>query len=74
MVSPREEEFGDLLFSLVNFARHEGLDAEGALREATQKFDRRFRGVEAEVEASGKPMQDFTLEELDAIWDRVKEQ
>jgi len=66
------EEFGDLLFSLVNLARHEGLDAEGALREATQKFDRRFRGVEAEVEASGKPMQEFTLEELDAIWDRVK--
>jgi MazG family protein len=73
VVSPKEEEFGDLLFSLVNFARHEGLDAEGALREATQKFDRRFRDVEAEVEASGKPMQEFTLEELDAIWDRVKE-
>lgn len=70
----KEEEFGDLLFSLVNLARHEGLDAEGALRKATQKFDRRFRGVEAEVEASGKPMQDFTLEELDAIWDRVKKQ
>jgi MazG family protein len=70
--SSLSEEFGDLLFSLVNLARHEGLDAEGALREATQKFDRRFRGVEAEVEASGKPMQEFTLEELDAIWDRVK--
>ncbi|HET6400068.1 MAG TPA: nucleoside triphosphate pyrophosphohydrolase [Candidatus Kapabacteria bacterium] len=70
----KEEEFGDLLFSLVNLARHEGLDAEGALRQATQKFDRRFRGVEAEAEASGKPMQDFTLEELDAIWDRVKRQ
>ncbi|HZK76782.1 MAG TPA: nucleoside triphosphate pyrophosphohydrolase [Candidatus Kapabacteria bacterium] len=72
VVSSKEDEFGDLLFSLVNLARHEGFDAEGALREATQKFDRRFRGIEAEVEASGKPMQDFSLEELDAIWDRIK--
>ena len=68
----KQEEFGDLLFSLVNLARHEGMDAETALREATHKFERRFRGVEAEVEASGKPMPDFSLEELDAIWDRVK--
>ncbi len=68
----RNEEFGDLLFSLVNLARHEGLDAEGALRSATNKFNRRFQGIEREVEASGRPFDDFTLEELDAIWDRVK--
>jgi len=68
----KEEEFGDLLFSLVNLARHEKMDPEHALREATRKFERRFRLVEAEVEASGRPMASFTLAELDAIWDRVK--
>jgi MazG family protein len=70
--SSKEEEFGDLLFSLVNLSRHEGIDAEGALRFAAQKFSNRFRKVEAEVEASGRPFSDFTLEELDAIWDRIK--
>ena len=68
----KHEEFGDLLFSLVNLARHEKLDAEQALRDATQKFSRRFRQVESEVEATTRPMESFTLEELDAIWDRVK--
>jgi MazG family protein len=70
--SAKEEEFGDLLFSLVNLSRHEGIDAEGALRFAAQKFSNRFRKVEAEVEASGRPFSDFSLEELDAIWDRIK--
>jgi MazG family protein len=70
--SPMEEEFGDLLFSLVNLSRHEGIDAEGALRFAAQKFSNRFRKVETEVEASGRPFSDFSLEELDAIWDRIK--
>jgi MazG family protein len=68
----REEEFGDLLFSLVNVSRHEKIDAETALRHATKKFERRFRQVEKSVEGSGRPMQEFTLEELDAIWDEVK--
>lgn len=68
----KEEEFGDLLFSLVNLARHEGLDPEHSLREATHKFERRFREVERHVEGSGRPMDSFTLEELDAIWDEVK--
>lgn len=73
MVNPaKEEEFGDLLFSLVNLARHEKMDPEHALREATRKFERRFRMVESDVEASGRPMASFTLAELDAIWDRVK--
>jgi XTP/dITP diphosphohydrolase len=72
MESRKAEEFGDLLFSLVNLARHERIDPEAALREATKKFDRRFRKVEAKVEASGKPFADFTLADLDAIWDEVK--
>ncbi len=68
----RTDEFGDILFSLVNLSRHEKIDAEAACREATQKFERRFRKVEAEVEASGRPFSSFTLEELDEIWDRIK--
>ena len=67
-----EDEFGDLLFSLVNLARHEGMDAEGALRKATEKFTHRFQAIERVVEASGRPFADHSLEELDAIWDRVK--
>jgi MazG family protein len=68
----REEEFGDLLFALVNVSRHEKIDAETALREATKKFERRFRQVEKTVESSGRPFNEFTLEELDTIWDEVK--
>jgi hypothetical protein len=70
----KTEEFGDLPLSLVNLARHERIEPEAALREATKKFDRRFRKVEAQVEASEKPFSEFTLDELDAIWDKVKSQ
>jgi XTP/dITP diphosphohydrolase len=68
----REEEFGDLLFSLVNFSRHVKIEPETALRNATTKFERRFRKVEKSVEASGKEWQQHNLEELDTIWDEVK--
>ncbi len=68
----RTEEFGDLLFALVNIARHEGIEPEGTLREATQKFERRFRLVEKKAEATGRPMKSFTIEELDRFWDEVK--
>ncbi len=67
-----EEEYGDVLFSLVNLARHLHIDAESALRAATEKFAKRFRAVEARVKASGKEMKSLTLEELDAVWDAVK--
>lgn len=65
----REEEIGDLLFAVVNYARHLGVDAEGALRKANDKFDRRFRGVEARVggDPSGLP-----LDTLEAHWQAVK--
>ena len=68
----REEEFGDLLFSLVNFSRHVKIEPETALRNATTKFERRFRSVEKTVEASEKDWHEYDLEELDAIWDEVK--
>lgn len=64
-----EEEFGDILFALVNLARHKGINAETALARANAKFENRFRKVE--IMAGGKP-QDFTLEELDNFWNEVK--
>lgn len=68
------EEFGDILFSLVNVARFCEIDAEGALRAATAKFAKRFRAVEKRVKESGREMKSCTLEELDAVWDEVKKE
>jgi len=64
-----EEEFGDILFALVNLARHKGINAETALAKANSKFEKRFRLVE--IKAGGRP-QDFTLEQLDKFWDEAK--
>ena len=66
------DEYGDVLFSMVNLARHIGVDAESALRAATAKFAKRFRAVEARVKAAGKDMKAMSLTELDAMWDAVK--
>jgi len=65
-----EEEFGDILFALVNLARHKGINAETALARANTKFEKRFRQVE--IMANGKP-QDFTLEQLDEFWNKAKQ-
>jgi len=67
------EEFGDLLFSLVNIARLLGTDAEGSLQAATEKFRRRFELMEAEITASGGSLSNTPLGELDRVWERVKE-
>ncbi len=67
-----QEELGDILFVCANLARHAKLDAELTLRLANQKFTRRFNGVQAQVNASGKAWQDFSLEELEAFWQAVK--
>ncbi|MCE9678079.1 nucleoside triphosphate pyrophosphohydrolase [Shewanella sp. AS1] len=66
------EEMGDLLFAVVNLARHIGVDPEQALRLANSKFERRFRGVEALAAASGKPLAQHTLAQLDSYWEQVK--
>lgn len=66
------EELGDLLFAVVNWARHLGLDAEAALRDATGKFSRRFRFVEQELAAAGKAPADESLEELERLWQQAK--
>ncbi|WP_121354750.1 nucleoside triphosphate pyrophosphohydrolase [Flavisolibacter nicotianae] len=69
-----EEEFGDLLFSLVNFARFLNIDAENALEITNRKFIRRFTQMEAEAQGTGKPLAEMTLEEMDAIWNQIKRQ
>ncbi|MDO6684294.1 MULTISPECIES: nucleoside triphosphate pyrophosphohydrolase [unclassified Agarivorans] len=67
------EEIGDLLFSCVNLARACDFDAEDLLRQANQKFSNRFRGVEALAAESGKNIKQMSLEDMDALWDKVKE-
>ncbi len=64
-----EEEFGDLLFAVVNWARHRGVDAEAALRNANLKFERRFRGME---EIAGKGFPALDLQAKEALWQDVK--
>lgn len=70
----RMEEAGDLLFAVVNVLRFFKIDPEMALHEANLKFYRRFSAVEREVLNSGRQMNECTLEELDAIWNKVKEE
>lgn len=69
-----KEEFGDLLFVMANLARHMKLDPEEALRTANAKFERRFKGVEARINALGKTMPQSSLEEMDEQWDMVKQE
>lgn len=68
------EELGDLFFSCVNLARRLGSEPEGTLREATRKFETRFRAIEAALALSGTKVGDASLAELEAEWTRVKEQ
>ncbi|HEX8643435.1 MAG TPA: nucleoside triphosphate pyrophosphohydrolase [Allosphingosinicella sp.] len=64
-------EIGDLLFSVVNYARHRGVDPEAALREATARFERRFRKVE---EITDKPLSIMEIDALEALWQRAKKE
>lgn len=68
------DEIGDLLFSVVNLARHLKVDPETALRGANGKFERRFRFIEQALRDTHRPMEDCTLEELDALWGEAKRQ
>lgn len=67
-----EDELGDLLFVMVNLARHLGADAETALRRSNAKFTRRFAAIEQGLAAAGKTPQKATLEEMEALWQRAK--
>ncbi|MFA6056923.1 MAG: nucleoside triphosphate pyrophosphohydrolase [Taibaiella sp.] len=67
-----EEEFGDLLFSLVNYARFIHVDPENALERTNRKFKFRFEQMELMAEAEGRKLHDMNLEEMDAFWNKLK--
>jgi len=69
-----EEEFGDLVFSLINYARFLRIDAENALEVTNKKFIRRFTEMEKQATNSGKNLADMTLVEMDSIWNSIKKQ
>lgn len=67
-----EEEFGDLLFSVINAARLYGVDPENALEKTNIKFIKRFNHIEEKAKAMGKPIKELTLAEMDKIWNEAK--
>jgi XTP/dITP diphosphohydrolase len=67
-----EEEFGDLLFSLINYARFLDVDPEGALEKTNKKFIYRFQWMEEQASLMGKKLQDMTLGEMDQLWNTSK--
>ncbi len=67
-----EEEFGDLLFSMVNLSRHLNVDSEGALRRATRKFESRFRSIEVQLHKQGESVENSSREQLERQWQLVK--
>lgn len=69
-----ENELGDVLFSLINYARFLHVDAENALARTNNKFISRFTQMEQQALEQGKPLADMTLSEMDAIWDSIKKQ
>jgi len=68
----QEEELGDVLFSLVNYARFININPELALKRTTEKFVRRFRHIEQELARKGKKPEEVTIEELDGLWNEGK--
>ena len=69
-----EEEFGDVVFSLINYARFLQVDAENALEKTNKKFIHRFTQMEEKAMQSGKNLNDMSLQEMDAIWNLIKQQ
>jgi len=70
--SKAEDEFGDLLFSLINYARFMDINPETALERTNKKFMRRFNYLEKQSKADGKEWGDMTLAEMDAYWNEAK--
>jgi nucleoside triphosphate diphosphatase len=68
-----EDEIGDLLFAVVNLARHAGVDPESALRGANAKFERRFGAVEQALAAGGRTPADASLDDMEDLWLKAKE-
>jgi ATP diphosphatase len=69
-----EEEVGDLLFAVVNLARHTSVNAETALIKANRKFEKRFRLVEQAIESQGLSMQSASTQQMEAAWQQIKKQ
>ena len=69
-----EDEFGDLLFSLINYARFLRIDAENALERTNRKFIERFTRMEQKALQEGKSLDEMSLAEMDAIWNSIKKQ
>jgi ATP diphosphatase len=67
------DEVGDLLFVLANLARKLDLDPETCLRQANQKFARRFNAMEQDIVSTGKTLSDLSLENMEAIWQKIKQ-
>ncbi len=67
-----EEEIGDLLFTIVNISRHLGVDPESSLRKTNNKFSERFKFIEQKIKEAGKEWKDYSIEELDKLWDLSK--
>src|SRR5690606_11264560 len=67
-----EDEFGDVLFALVNYARFLKIDPENALERTNKKFIRRFQQIEIMATEKGKALHDMSLQEMDALWNEVK--
>lgn len=68
-----EDEFGDVLFSMINYARFVGVDPESALEKTNKKFIKRFQYLESESARDGKKLGEMTLEEMDQYWNKAKE-
>jgi XTP/dITP diphosphohydrolase len=68
----KDEEFGDLLFALVNYSRFIKVNADDALEHANNKFKKRFTYIEDKARAMGKNMAEMTLAEMDALWNEAK--
>lgn len=73
-ISKKREEFGDLMFSLVNLARHENIVPEEALHFTNNKFINRFQYIEKMAKERKKSLDDMTLEEMDNLWEEAKNQ
>jgi len=67
-----EDEFGDLLFALTNYARYVGINPDDALERTNRKFYRRFRFIETESQKDGKSIEEMNLDEMDSYWNKAK--
>ncbi|TLF45757.1 nucleoside triphosphate pyrophosphohydrolase [Maribacter aurantiacus] len=68
-----ESEFGDVLFSIINYARFLGINPENALERTNKKFSKRFQFLEIEAQKQGKALKDMSLAEMDIYWNKAKE-